>query len=183
MDSNTKKVLWDLAGKAGLILGLISTASMAIGQMMAILETPVLLNTLIGTVLWAAETGGCIYFMYMFMKKFAATCPEADNRMTFKMGTATAFLSALVYSTASFANLAFISADYYSTQFQILMEQMAPMMDSNTAATMEKMLSDMPQISFVSNLIYCFIFGTVVSAVLSRNIPDRNPFNRHTTEQ
>ena len=89
---------------------------------------------------------------------------------------ATAFLSALVYAAASFANMAYISADFFTEQYQVLMQQMMPMMDSNSKDVLEKMLGNMPQITFFSNLIYCFMFGTVVSAVLSRNIPSRDPF-------
>ena len=36
----------------------------------------------------------------------------------------------------------------------------------------------MPQVMFFSNLVYCFLYGTVLSAVLSRNIPPRDPFAR-----
>lgn len=183
MDSDTKKTLWNIAGKAGLILGLISTASMAIGQVMAALQVKAIATTVIGMLLWIAETGGCIYFMYFFMKQFAAICPEVDNKATFRMGMATAFLSALVYSAASFANMAFISADFYDAQYQLLMEQMAPMMDSNTMSVTERMMSRMPEITFISNLIYCFLFGTVVSAVLSRNIPSRDPFADYKPDQ
>jgi hypothetical protein len=34
----------------------------------------------------------------------------------------------------------------------------------------------MGTVSFFTNLIYCFLFGVVLSAILSRNIPSRNPF-------
>ena len=30
--------------------------------------------------------------------------------------------------------------------------------------------------AFFINLFYCFIYGTILSAILSRNIPPRNPF-------
>lgn len=183
MESDTKKMLWNTAGTAGLLLGLISTASMFIGQGMASLQTSAFLTTLAGAVLWVAETGGCIYFMRLYMKKFASACPEVDNKATFRMGMATAFLSALVYSAASFANMAFISADMYAEQYELLIQQMAPMMDSNTMTVMDRMISNMPQITFVSNLIYCFLFGTVVSAILSRNIPDKDPFADYKPDQ
>ena len=51
------------------------------------------------------------------------------------------------------------------------------MLDSNSLAMLEKMEGSYPQISFFSNLIYCFLFGTVLSAILSRDIPSRDPFS------
>ena len=183
MDATTKKSLWNHAGTAGILLGLISTASMSAGQFFSTLNMSAILNILLGLVLWAAETGGCIYLMYLYMKKFSTACPSADNSATFRMGMATAFLSALVYSAASFANMAYISADFFTEQYQVLMQQMMPMMDSNSKALLEKMIGNMPQITFFSNLIYCFMFGTVVSAVLSRNIPSRDPFADYRPEE
>ena len=176
MDVIAKKTLWNYAGTAGLGMGLISTASMFAGQYLSTLSLSGFLTVLIGLILWALETGGCIWLMWIFMKKFAAACESADNSATFRMGMATAFLSALVYSAASFANLAFISVDFYTEQYQTLMQQMAPMMDSNSKDMLAKMLDYMPQITFFSNLIYCFFFGTIVSAALSRGIPSRDPF-------
>ena len=94
MDATTKKSLWNHAGTAGILLGLISTASMSAGQFFSTLNMSAILNSLLGLVLWAAETGGCIYLMYLYMKKFSTACPSADNSATFRMGMATAFLSA-----------------------------------------------------------------------------------------
>jgi len=176
MDVAIKKSLWNHAGTAGILLGLISTAAMFAGQFASTLGLSAILTRLTGLVLWVAETGCCIYLMFLYMKKFSAACPSADNSATFRMGMATAFLSALVYAAASFANMAYISADLFTEQYQVLMQQIAPMMDSNSKALLEKMIGNMPQITFFSNLIYCFMFGTVVSAVLSRNIPSRDPF-------
>ena len=176
MDVIVKKSLWNRAGTAGLLMGLISTASMFAGQYLSTLNMPGFLTGLSGLIIWALETGGCIYLMWLFMKKFSTESPSADNGATFRMGMATAFLSALVYSAASFANLAFISVDFYAEHYQTLMQQIAPMMDSNSKEILVKMLDKMPQITFFSNLIYCYMFGTVVAAVLSRNIPSKDPF-------
>ena len=108
--------------------------------------------------------------------------PETDNSHTFKLGMAIALLSAIVYAAVSFANVAFISADMFTEQMNALMQQMAPMMDSNTMSQMDKTMQNLPQLTFFSNLIYCSIYGTLLSAILSRNIPDRNPFSDYKTE-
>ena len=56
------------------------------------------------------------------------------------------------------------------------MQMYSSMLDSNSMAMLEKMEDSFPQISFFSNLIYCFLFGLVLSAILSRNIPKRDLF-------
>ena len=86
-------------------------------------------------------------------------------------------------SAFSFANVAFISSDLFTEQMDMLMQQIAPMMDSNTMEQMDDMLGIMPQLTFFSNLIYCFFYGTILSFILSRNIPDRNPFAERSSDE
>ena len=94
-----------------------------------------------------------------------------------------AFLSALVYSAVAFANVAFISADLFAEQMDAVMQQMAPMMDSNTMSVMDTYMENLPQITFISNLIYCFLYGMILSFILSRNIPSKDPFADYKPEE
>ena len=121
--------------------------------------------------------------MKFFMKQFTAENKEATNSNTFRLGMAMAILSALVYSAFAFANVAFISPDLYTEQMDAMMQQMAPMMDSNTMSVMETYMENLAQITFFTNLIYCFLYGTVLSFILSRNIPSKDPFAEYKPEQ
>lgn len=176
-----RKDMWNTAAKAGLVLGAVSAAYMFLTQLMA--GASGFMMTILSFLLWAAKFGGCIWLMSFFMKKFAAGHPEADNKATFNLGMATALLSALVYSAAAFANIAFISGDSLTEQMNLMMQQMGSMMDSNSMAMMETYMEKLPQITFFSNLLYCFIFGTVLSYILSRNIPSRDPFADYKPDQ
>ena len=171
-----QKTMWHNAGIAGLALGGVSTVYMFGTQLMTQAGMSGFLLMAFNTLLWIAKFGGCIWLMMYFMKKFAAENTEVENSDTFKFGMASALLSALIFSAASFANVAFISADMFAEQFDTMLQQLAPMMDSNSLASMDKIIGSLPQITFFSNLIYCFIFGTVLSAILSRNIPSKDPF-------
>ena len=184
MEQNViQKNMWNTAGKAGLFLGLTSTAFLFISQLLGQVEIPVFFNSILSFVLWTAKFIGCIWIMKFFMKKFTAENEEATNSNTFRLGMAMAILSALVYSAFAFANVAFISPDLYTEQMDAMMQQMAPMMDSNTMSVMETYMENLAQITFFTNLIYCFIYGTVLSFILSRNIPSKNPFAEYKPEQ
>ena len=134
------------------------------------------LSTLLTFVLWGAKFAGCIWILMLLMKRFCQTNPSAGNSDTFRFGMLAALLSAFVYSSVSFANVAYISADLYAEQMDTMMQAYAQFMDSNMMAEMEKWTGRMPQLSFVSNMIYCTIYGIVLSFILSRNIPSRDPF-------
>ena len=179
--NNIRKDLADTAGKAGLVLGLVSTAYMFATQLMA--GTAGFMTSILSFILWAAKFGGCIWLMSFFMKRFAADHPEVDNKTTFRLGMATAFLSALVYSGAAFANIAFISGDLMTEQIELMMQQMGSMMDSNSMTLMETYLENLPVITFFSSMLYCFVFGTVLSFILSRNIPNKDPFADYKPDQ
>lgn len=168
--------MWNGAAKAGLALGAVSAAYLFISQFMGTIEIPSFLNVILTMILWAAKFGGCIWLMMFFMKQFAATSDKVTNSMTRRFGTLTAFLSALVYAAVSFANVAFLSADVFTEQMDTVMQQMAPMLDSNSAAQMEKTMQNLPQMIFFSSLIYCFIYGTLLSAIISRYVPVKDPF-------
>ena len=174
--------MWEEASKAGLALGLVSTAYLFITTFLAGAEMSAFLNMALSFLLWAVKFAGCIWLMLKFMRRFAARNTEADNSSTFRFGVITALLSADIYAAASFANIAYISSDMYAEQMNMLMQQMAPMMDSNTMAEMDKTMQNLPQLTFFSNLIYCFIYGAILSAILSRNIPSRDPFADYKPE-
>ena len=168
MDSTTKKIFWNYAGLAGLMLGMISSANMFIGQLLSTLQMSKLIITATGGLLWLTETVGCIGLMYFYMKKFSTQFPKEGVKVIYKLGSAIAFFSALLYAAVTFANIAYISADYYAEQSAILMQSASSALDSNSKAIMDKVIPNLPQIAFFANLIYCFIFGSVVSSIISR---------------
>ena len=177
MEQNViQKNMWNTAGKAGLYLGLASTAYLFITQFMTQVEMPALVNSILTFVLWAAKFAGCIWIMKFFMKKFATENDSVNNSGIFRLGLMMAILSAVVYSAFTFANVAFISPELFEEQMDMVMQQMGSMMDSNTQSLFETYMENLAQITFISNLIYCFIFGTVLSFILSRNIPSKDPF-------
>ena len=176
-----RKDMWNIAAKAGLALGLTSTAYMFATQLIS--GASGFMISIFSFILWAAKFSGCIMLMKFFMGKFAESHPEVTNRDTFNFGKAAAILSALVYAAASFANVAFISGDAMVEQMHLVMQQMGSMMDSNTMAMMEKYIDYLPEYTFFSTLLYSFIFGVVLSFILSRNIPSRDPFADYKPDQ
>lgn len=172
-----KKNMWNAAGTAGLALGAVSSAYLLAGQALSGDMAPaVLWQQIIAFALWSVKFVGCIWLMKFFMTKFAKDNEGVDNKSVFRMGALTALLSALMFSGISLANMLYISADYYDTLYQTVAQQMSAALDSNSLSVLDKVIENMPQIIFFYNLSYCFLFGTALSAILSRNIPARDPF-------
>ena len=183
MDSATKKIFWNYAGIAGLMLGMISSTNMFIGQYLSTIQMSKFMITAAGGLLWCAETAGCIGLMYFYRKKFTLENPSECRKTIYRLGMAIAFFSALLYAAVSFANIAYFSVEYYSSASQEIIQNAAPSLDSNSRTLLAKFLENLPQIAFFSNLIYCFIFGTVASAIISRSIFSNNAFPENSIEE
>ena len=180
------KTIWDAAAKAGLALGAVSCAFMLINPLLAIKSSSVALNlfgSFMGLVLWAAKFFGCIWLMKFFMKKFCKDNPEADNVHTRRLGIMAAALSALVFSAFSLAYVSYINPDVFNDSFDMVLQSYSNMMSSDELSQIEEMRGDMGKISFFSNFFYCFIYGCILSAIVSRNIPSQNPFEDTTDIQ
>ena len=179
MEEVTRKELWDKAGVAGLALGLVSTAYMFVSLLLVKPTTQAglsVLMSLLSLVIWAAKFVGCILLMKFFLKKFCDTHPASTNSTIFKYGMIIALLSALIYSGIYLAYYSLIAPDALSETLDTAIASYSSMMDSNSLQMLDSLKENYVTISFFSNLIYCFIFGTVLSAILSRNIPSKNPF-------
>ena len=70
----------------------------------------------------------------------------------------------------------YINPDAIEQAFNIALSQYSSMLDSNLLTIIENFKDNMPMISFFSNFIYCFLYGTILSSILSRYIPKTDPF-------
>ena len=173
----SRKDLWDAAGKAGLVLGLVSSAYVLLTSLLTKLgggTGMAFLSTILAFLLWAAKFAGCILLMKFFMKRFAAAHPGIDNSGTFKFGMVTALLSALIFAAFDMAYMTWIAPDTMSQAVEMIQESYGSMLPAESLEALEEI--NFGTVTFFTNLIYCFLFGTVLSAILSRSIPSSNPF-------
>jgi len=172
-----KNIIWEQAGKAGLVLGGISIVYMLLTMLTgkaAEAGNATFLMGLVNILLWLVKLAACIYLMRFFILRFAMKDPSVDNSRAFRFGTLTALLSALLYSAFYLAYVSFIEPDTFEEALSVLEDN--PMLDSNSMSMVEDMIPKMPTISFFMNLIWCWLFGTVLSAIFSRNVSSQNPF-------
>ncbi len=178
-DLSLNRKLWDSAGKAGAVLGAVSIAYLVITTFMA--GKGGVLGGIGGAVLalllWGVKFAACIYLMKFFMLRYCAGDSEATSRETFRFGRRTALLSALLYSAFVLAFYTLIAPDALASNLDMVISSYSSMLDSNALNQLEQLQNDLPRWMFFSNLIYCYLFGTLVSFFLSRNIPSSDPFD------
>lgn len=164
------------AGLAGLALGAVSTAYMFATQYLPQFVTNGALASMISIFLWIAKFVGCIWILKAFMSELASSFDGTERRHTLRLGVMAAVFSALIFSAATLANTLFISADAISEAFDQYLGMYASKLDSNALASIDTAKEKLPVIMFFSDLFYCIIYSSVVSSILSRNIPKTDPF-------
>ena len=181
-EKTLRKDTWESAGYAGLALGMVSIVYMYANNTLSTSGISVGLISLIGVLLWIAKFAGCIFLMKFFMKKFHAAHPETTNKDVCRMGVITALLSAFFFASLQFVDMAYLSVEFYTSQYDTIIQQYSSVMDSNSMSMLKNILERLPQFTFAWTLIYCTAFGSVLASILSRNIPSKDPFADYKPE-
>lgn len=168
----SKKAITDEASRAGLLFGIISGLYIVVT---GFAKTGILWS-LLTMVLWALKFGACIWLMCFMMKRICAKYEGVTNSDTFRFGMLTALFSALITAVVAYLAAEFIFPEAMEERMNMAMEMYGSMLDSNSMDMMEKMMDKMPVINLISTFIWCFIYGTALSAIVSGRIPRKDPF-------
>ena len=175
-DTLSNGASWNEAAKAGLYFGAISSAYLGLTELIQLVGSAVLQGFLT-TVVWAGKLALCIWLMVFLMRKLVGKYSGVTNGDTFRFGVRTALLSALIVATVHALIMIFTPQETMDQTFNALTAQLAGQLDSNSLAMMDSFKENMPTLTFFSELIYCFVFGLILSLIVSRSIPSRNPFD------
>ena len=62
-------------------------------------------------------------------------------------------------------------------------EEYAKVLPTQQVDELRTILVDAPKFTFIGNFIYCFLFGTILSLILSRNIHSKDPFSNYKQDE
>lgn len=176
-----KKSLWEEAGKAGLVLGLISIAYMVYGLFAQDFKSSNPAGAFgisaLNLVVWGAKFAACIILFKKFVQKYVENNTGITNSDSFRFGVAMSLLSALLYSGAYLAYYSLINPEGMQAVWDATIAAYASQLDSNSLSALDEIHDNIVNITFFVNLIWCFLFGLVLSAIFSRRYPSQNPFD------
>lgn len=162
------------SGKSGLILAAVAVAYFVLTFLLGKTNLSGFASSALSLVLWAIKFWLCIHLLVKFLRTEAGRNGK-DRSRTFRFGMMVSLCSALVYAAAYLFFVIFIAPDTFSTIFDTMAQTSS--FTSEQMDQMANMESSMPAISFFVNLIWCWLFGTIVSAIASGNIcGSSNPF-------
>lgn len=172
--------IWHSAGIPGLVLASISTAYFVATNCLSDFTGSWV--AVVNFILDALKIYACVALMFTYLKRFKMQYSVNDRADLRRFGTTIALLSALVFSTLQMAYYIW-NPELISQTFDTLFEALGPQLDSNAISSLEVIEENFPRMAFFSNFIYCFLFGWVLSAILSSKIITSNPFNDVSEEE
>ncbi len=104
------------------------------------------------------------------MKKLLGSYEGVTRQNLLGYGTLIALFSAIITAACSYISVQYVFPGQITEAFNTAFEQTAGMLDSNSMAALEGLESKMGVISLVSNLIWCFVYGWILSSIMSSSL-------------
>ena len=169
MELLDSKTLRSEGAKAGLVFGTISGGYIFLSQWLSGLgET----GSIINFILELGKIVGLILLMRHYMIVLNDIYDEVDRRQTFRFGLYTAFFSALITAACAYIAYAYVFPETVQQTLDAVRQMLGSKMDSNTVRTLNEMENSFPTYAFVSYGLWCFLYGTLLSFILSRTLPE-----------
>lgn len=169
----TQGFLWNKAATDGLVLGAMTVIFTLLGSLAPKLGA--IAGGFAGFFLTIGKIVACVLLFKFFLKRIGSRT-GAPARTLYTYGLRIAICSSLLVAAYSlFASLQ-VSPEEYLAQIDEALATSPVKLDSNTMGAMESFLPKLPAINFFTTLVYCFIWGWVLSAVFSKSEGRSDPF-------
>ena len=161
------KAIWNEAAVSGMMFGAVSIAC-HLGKEGATLTGNNFLMQLGGILLWAVEFFGCILLMKKRMMLLKDKYFEVKIEDSYKFGRRAALLSGLLVASANALIILKMPAETMDTLVGTVSSQLQ--LSSSEMDSVGNLMDKLPIWTFIFQWIYCFLYGTVLSAIMSRYV-------------
>ena len=164
MDNNA---VWNEAGKGALYLGGLSVLCLSLKEVSALSGSNFLM-TAAAVILWVVEFFGCILLMKRSLLDFRDKYEGVKMVDTARLGRRMALLSGILLASAQ----ALFIMQMPQEEMNALVDQLSTSMSMGASEreAVDGMLDKLPVLTFLFQWLYCFLYGTVLSSILSRYI-------------
>ena len=132
----------------------------------------------LSTVISLVKLVGLIWLMRFMMLRLRNKYEGVRRRELLRYGVWISLFSALITGICSYLCVEYVFSQFYTENFNLMWESLAPMMDSNSNAMMSTLESNYALISLVSVSLWCFIYGWILSGILSSRCAPASIFDK-----
>ena len=169
------KTLWNEAGRVGFVFGGFSSLCLLLKEGAGLTGSNFLV-TAAAIILWAVEFFGCILLMKKYMLDLRDKFEGVTMVDTYRFGRRVALLSGLILAAVD----AFLIMKMPQDTVASVMNELSAAMPAGLGRVSEddlgRLVDKLPLYTFIGQWLYCFLYGSLLSAILSRYIFLQGPF-------
>lgn len=124
-------------------------------------------GTLISVILWVLRFSASIWLLLRFIKEWAANFDEFTYGNGVSFGFITCTFSSMIVAVTRWASVAFINKETFQQAMQEAMERFEEQGNSQIMDTFAPISDNLPVIVLFSTLVYCVIYGLILSSILA----------------
>lgn len=174
------RTIWHSAGVSAIVLAAVSSAYFVFNQWLTTYSQAGW-ATIVNFIADLIKIVACIWLLRLYLYRFRQDNPSCDRRDLRRLGTTIAFLSALIYAAVSMAYFIW-NPEVVETMFDTALASVQNLLDANSRNVLEYYRENFPKGVFVSQLLYCFFIGWVLTCILASRIISDNPFEDGSDE-
>ncbi len=151
----------------------------AITVVCSLLTTSLELKGAVSILMWIVKFAGTNYLLYYFMKRYANDYNVSKYGKNYSFGFLVSVFSSIICACYAYFSLAILFPNQTQEAINIMQESMSQQpMTSEVESVMEKITSNLPQITLFGTLVYYIIYGAIASAIIANfSKKEETPFS------
>ena len=163
------KTLWNEAGRVGLVFGGFSSLCLVLKEAAGLTDTVFLVQAA-AIILWAVEFFGCILLMKKYMLDLRDKYEGVTLLDTYHFGRRVALLSGLILAAVDAVLIMKLPQDTVADVMNELTASVTAKMGAGYEGQVAQVIDRLPVYVFFGQWIYCFLYGSLLSGIMSRYI-------------
>ena len=163
------KTLWNEAGRVGFVFGGFSSLCLVL-NMGATLTGSTFLTQAAAIILWAVEFFGCILLMKKYMLDLRDKFDGVTMMDAYHFGRRVALLSGLILAAVDAFLIMKMPQETVESVVSELNTAVASKMGAGYEGDVGRVVDKLPLYTFIFQWLYCFLYGSLLSAIMSRYI-------------
>ena len=169
------KTLWNEAGRVGFVFGGFSSLCLVLQEGAALTGSTFLVQAA-AIILWAVEFFGCILLMKKYMLDLRDKYDGATIEDVYHFGRRVALLSGLILAAVDAVLIMKLPPETVESVVSELNTAVSSKMGSGYEGEVGRFVDKLPLYTFFGQWLYCFLYGSLLSAIMSRYIFLQGPF-------
>lgn len=169
------KTLWNEAGRVGFVFGGFSSLCLVLKEAAGLTSSTFLVQAA-AIILWAVEFFGCILLMKKYMLDLRDKYESVTMVDTYRFGRRVALLSGLILASVDAFLIMKLPAETVESVISELSTAVSEKLGSGYEGEVGRFVDKLPLYTFIGQWLYCFLYGSLLSAIMSRYIFMQNYF-------